>query len=367
MAALPYKVQEGFAIPGAEGVPLGKGAGVLLKVMDGPQRGAVAAASAHPGQCGPELRLRHLPQDLPAQTGGHGFHLSADGCELPSHLAVAAPGVGNAESHARREKPIGVELFDNGSGWVRKIRKDDAAHGAGQLVQQTAGLAEVGILGILADLRQLRRGQTAIVLAVEDRRHPHLKGSGAGKPAAPQHIADGVGVEAAHLLSRCPEALRDAPDEAGRMGTLPCLRRRLAQINDVQLVEPPGLDPQKAVVAGRDHRYQVQRHGCRQTITMLVVGVVAAQLRPARGRVQPHLPPGPEVKLKLRQRRAVPLPLAGKGRRPIKRRQRTVPFPCRDLFSELSACRHVSPSCVEKLPGFVNTILIHAAGFCNSE
>ena len=59
---------------------------------------------------------------------------------------------------------------------VGKIRKEHPAHGAGQLVQQAAGLAEVGILRKLADAGQRRGVQAAAVFRVEDNGHAHLKG-----------------------------------------------------------------------------------------------------------------------------------------------------------------------------------------------
>ena len=81
------------------------------------------------------------------------------------------------------------------------------------------------------------------------------------------------------------------------MGALALLRLGLAQINDIQLVEAPGFDPDKTVVTGGCHCDQIQRHRCRKTIPVLMIGVVAAQLRPARSRVDMHLPPGAIVQL----------------------------------------------------------------------
>ena len=115
-----------------------------------------------------------------------------------------------------------------------------------------------------------------------------------------------------------------------------------AQVNDIQLVETSGFDPDKTVVTGGCHCDQIQRHSCRKTIPVLMIGVVAAQLRPARSRVNMHLPPGAIVQLKLFQRRGIPLPLAGQHRRfcAIERAERFIPLPRKDLPSELCTGRH---------------------------
>ena len=80
----------------------------------------------------------------------------------------------------------------------------------------------------------------------------------------------------------------------------------------------------------------------RKTIPVLMIGVVAAQLRPARSRVNMRLPPGAIVKLKLFQRGGIPLPLADQHRRfcAIERAERFVPLPRKDLPSELCTGRH---------------------------
>ena len=80
---------------------------------------------------------------------------------------------------------------------------------------------------------------------------------------------------------------------------------------------------------------------------MLVVGVVAAQLRTPRGRIHLHLPPRAEIQLELLQRRAVPRPLPGQFLRggAVKRGKGSVPPPCRDLFPEFVRSIVMHPFC----------------------
>ena len=223
---------------------------------------------------------------------------------------MAGLGIGHAKSNPLRQQTRRVDFFNFRGTGVRKICKDDAAHGTGQLVQQAAGLAEISILRILTDLCHFRPREATAILPVEDDGHSHLKRRRAGKAGPPQNIAGGVGIKAADLFP--------------------------------QLVEPPGFDPDEPVIAGGRHRDQIQCHRRRQPITVLVVGVVAAQLGPARGRVQPHLPPRPKVELKLFQCRRIACPLPPQLCRTaaVQRPQCLVPFTRQNFVPDLCTRCH---------------------------
>lgn len=68
------------------------GTGILLKIVDGTQHGAVAALLPQAGQLPPEAFLVHIAQHLAAQTGRHGFHLVPDGRELAGQFTVTGAG-----------------------------------------------------------------------------------------------------------------------------------------------------------------------------------------------------------------------------------------------------------------------------------
>ena len=176
VAALLYQPGKGGKVSRRKSSSLGKGTGILLKIVDGTQHGAVAALLPQAGQLLPEAFLVHLAQHPAAQTGCHGLHLVPDGRELAGQLAVAGAGIGDAEGHALGQDAVGMYLLDLRCRRVGEIRKEHTAHGAGQLVQQAAGLAEVGILRKLADAGQRRGVQAAAVFRVEDHGHAHLKG-----------------------------------------------------------------------------------------------------------------------------------------------------------------------------------------------
>lgn len=126
------------------------------------------------------------------------------------------------------------------------------------------------------------------------------------------------------------------------MGALPFLRPLHGQVDHIQLVEPAGFDPHVAVCIVRSHGHKIQRDSRRKAITVLVVGVVAAQLCAARCRINLHLPARPKVQLKLFQRSTVacPLPTDFLRRIAIQCPELIVPFARRDLISELRTVCH---------------------------
>ena len=270
--------------------------------MDCPQHRTVSATAAQGRQCRPECRLFHLTQQRLTEAGGHLLHLLPDGCKLTGQFAVAAPGICNAEEHPLRQQPVRMELFDLWGVRFCKIRKDNAAHRAGQLIQQAARLAEIGVFRILADACQLRRCQRGAVFLVPDGGHAHLERRRAGQPGAAQHIAGSIGIKTSDLLAHRAETLGNAADQTGRVGALPCLRLCGGKINDIQLVEPPGLDPHIAVRIAGCHCHQIQRDRRRKAVAALMIRVVAAQLCTPGCRVHLHLPPGTKIQLELLQR-----------------------------------------------------------------
>ena len=175
MSAFPHPLQKSGEIAGLQRPFFCQRPGVLGKIMDGTQGCAVSAGRTHRRQSRPEVRFGHLPQNALPQTAGCGLHLLPDGRKLAGQLAVAAAGVGHAEGHPRREQTIRMDLLNDRLPRVGKVGKDHPAHRAGQLIQQAAGFAEVGIFGILADLCQLRSRTAAAKCVVEDDRHPHLE------------------------------------------------------------------------------------------------------------------------------------------------------------------------------------------------
>ena len=102
---------------------------------------------------------------------------------------------------------------------------------------------------------------------------------------------------------------------------------------------------------------------------MLVVGVVAAQLCPAGGGVDFHLPPGAEIHLELFHRGAVARPLPCQLCRvaAVQCPEFVVPRTLRDLPVEKCTGRHPDPSSksCRGICRFVMPIVMHPYDFCN--
>ena len=130
------------------------------------------------------------------------------------------------------------------------------------------------------------------------------------------------------------------------MGALTLLRAGNRQVDDVQLVEPPGLDPHITVLIAGGHGHKIQRHRRCKAVAVLVIGVVAAQLCTAGSRVDLHLPPWAEIRLELFQRGAVARPLPCQLCRvaAVQRPEFVVPRTLRDLPVEKCTGRHPDPS-----------------------
>ena len=166
---------------------------------------------------------------------------------------MAALGIADAHDKAMLGQ-VDLGLAHHRVFGILEIDGNDAAHRAGCLVHQTAGLAEENILGILADLGNADLPELlhiiVIVLAAEDGPDTDLKGSRAGKAGAPQHVAGGVGIKAAHLAAVVEDPHRHAADQGRGMLGFPGLRRADAQVHIVDFFKTVGLDPHNIVLVG---------------------------------------------------------------------------------------------------------------------
>ena len=116
---------------------------------------------------------------------------------------------------------------------------------------------------------------------VHDLADQNFKGGGAGKPGAPQHAGLGVGVEAADGKALLPQTRRHAPHQRGRAAQLLGADRRVAHVQ-TNGVMPLGEYADCGLLLTGDAGQRVHVHAAGQAPAVLVVGVVAAQLRAAR-------------------------------------------------------------------------------------
>ena len=190
-------------------------------------------------------------------------------------------GIDDAEGVAAVGK-VKIQPLHLGLGRVGKVNADDIAHAAGHLIHQAAGLAEVNVFRVLSDLGNFNGGEPAIQKQmVKDGSKQHLKGGGAGKPAAGQHRGGAVGVKATKLRSTLGKRRRDASDQ-GRSGILFFFVNR--QVMEVHLHRCIPLrlhtdDPQP-ILRNAGRCFQI--HSRRQNAAVLMIRVVAAQFCSAR-------------------------------------------------------------------------------------
>ena len=89
------------------------------------------------------------------------------------------------------------------------------------------------------------------------------------------------------------------------------LRDKVGHIDVVDLLKAEGLDADDILLVGGNDGHDVQVDRACQHHTVVMVGVVAADLGAAGGRVQAHGALGTELFLKLVKERNIPLTLGG--------------------------------------------------------
>ena len=138
------------------------------------------------GNGGLEVGQGHLPENLLSKVGRHRAHLLCDVGIVVGEVAVAGGGVYNTQGMAGLAEIV-VHPLHNGISGVVEVDKHRAPHRGAHLVHQAAGLAEVDIFGVLADLGD-GDGVQLIFTAevVKDVAHQGLVGGGGGEAGTRQ-------------------------------------------------------------------------------------------------------------------------------------------------------------------------------------
>ena len=165
-------------------------------------------------------------------------------------------------------------------GRIGKIDADDVADGGGRLIHQAAGFSEVDVFGILADLRDLRSRQSAAAEVVQDHTDEDLERRRGRQAAARQHRGGHIGVKGHGRMAQRGEPRSNAADEGLRRARLGGDGLQLRQ-GDLAEGIALGQHADRAALAAGDRRHGVEIHGARQHAAVLMVRVVAADLRAA--------------------------------------------------------------------------------------
>ena len=126
-----------------------------------------------------------------------------------------------------------------------------------------------------------RRGGGRVEERVDDRPQQHLKGRGAGKSAARQHRRGHIGVKALDLTSELRKPRSYAAHQRRRRVLLLRAHSQLVQRHLTQGI-PLRQDADRVPAIFPDRRACIQIDRSRQHAAVLMIGVIAAQLRPSR-------------------------------------------------------------------------------------
>ena len=169
---------------------------------------------------------------------------------------------------------------------VGKIDEDQPADAGGHLIHQAAGLAEIDVLGILADLSNFRLTDLPLKKqAVDNGSDEHLKSGGGAQAGPGQHRALAVGIKARHPAAQLCKAGADAPHQGGGRIDFLLLGHQAVQRHGAQRIalgeNAHGLSP-----IDPDRSLGIQIYGSRQDPAPLMIRMVAADLRAAgRGEI----------------------------------------------------------------------------------
>lgn len=129
--------------------------------------------------------------------------------------AWSAPGIEDAGRIAAVGK-VKFHTLDQRRLGIGKVDEDQPADARGRLVHQAAGLAEIDVLRVLADLRDLDRGQLPVKKQlVQNRADQHLERRRGRQPGAGQHRGPDARVKAAQLAAALLEGGGHAAHDRG--------------------------------------------------------------------------------------------------------------------------------------------------------
>ena len=240
----------------------------------------VAALLPQRRDCSIKVLLVNLGQHFLAEVIADAAHLLGNGGIFVGQICMVCTGVDDAQGMTASGE-VKVHRLNDGIFLIQEINSHQAAHSGSRLIHQTAGLAEVHILGILADPGDLRLGYLAIKeQAVDDGADEHLIGSGRRKTGAGQHRGLHIGIKALYLAAKVSKPGCHTPDQ--RRGGVDFLGLNL-QIGHIHLAHgiPLGLDADHIGTVDPDSRICIQIYRRSQHMTPLMVCMVTANFRTA--------------------------------------------------------------------------------------
>ena len=253
--------------------------------MHGTQHSPVSAGFPQCRDGSFKFRLGNLPQHLFAKLPGNAAHFRRN-CRIASgQVCMISAAVDDAQGIACFFQIQG-HLPDAGVVRIRKVNGCHIAKGACHLIHQTAWLAEKDIFRILPDLGDGNRCFRSVSKkGVDDISQQDFKRRRAGQTGALQHAGGGVGVKPRHRIAKLDEAGCNPSDQGG--GGVGFLRHGnpLGQVDEILRIAL-GLDPDQIGAVGGGGGDHIQAYPGSQHAAVLMIRVVAAELRSAGNRKQ---------------------------------------------------------------------------------
>ena len=256
---------------------------VLLVHMNGTKDGAIRNLLSQFRKLLQEFLFRNLTEDVLAKEAAHFFQFIGDCRIFISQICVVSAAVNDAKRISCFSK-VEVDLLDLWLCGILKVNVNQAANTGCHLIHQTAGLAEVNIFGILANLCDLYSRQLFVIEQfVQNGTEQHLKGSRGTEAAAGKNRGTDSCIKTFQFCPLLGKAGSDAANQS-RCGVL-------FFFTDSQIIQGNlnsritlGLhtDDVAAIKADICNGFQIHR-GC-ENAAALVIGMVTTDFRSARSR-----------------------------------------------------------------------------------
>ena len=245
---------------------------------------AVPKRSAQTRNLFHEFLIRYFCQDFFSKIGSRLFHLHRNCGILVAHVGVTLSGIDDQKVTADRIQTE-IDLFHLRILVISKIDRNNAAARTRHLVKQSGRLFPIDIFRIASCMCIVCDGHFIIVKEViQNRTDQHFKGRRRADARRADHIACGERVKAAYRKSSLLKTGKDSLDQRHRAGGL-CIRLQLVQINDKILMERFADNMYLIGIIFARRADTVLVHTACKHLSMIVIGMVAADLcAPRRGK-----------------------------------------------------------------------------------
>ena len=227
---------------------------------------------------------------------------------------------------------------------ICKINIDESADRADHLIHQTAALSEIPVFCILSDFCNLNSTCFSfVVILVDNRSNQHFKCCRRRKSAAAEDAGCRVCIKARYGNAHFCKSGSNASNQCSRLSHFCQMYTQIGQVDNILRIICR-LQTNYLIFMKRYNCNCIQIDCCSQHTSMLVVGVVAADFRSARCRINIQVFPFRIQFCKCLNRIYIPLPLLFQCRFCIAIQQR-------QLVIHFSTCKCFCPfDCFHKEP-----------------